>query len=106
MHADLAAHVDVVADDAVLGGAARALGGRGEALLAQELDGLVHVAAGFGQRGLAVHHPRAGLVAQLLHLFAVIAISVSGTGSEADRAQGARCRDPRSEMLLNESCDT
>ena len=35
-HADLAAHVDVAADDALARGAARALGGRGEPLLAQQ----------------------------------------------------------------------
>ena len=35
-------------------------------LHAQELDGLVHVAAGLLERGLAVHHPRAGLLAQRL----------------------------------------
>ena len=66
-HADLAAHVDVVADDPFLGGAAGALGGRGHALLAQDLDRLVEVAAGLGQRRLAVHHPGSGLVAELLH---------------------------------------
>ena len=66
--ADLATQVDVVADHAVLGGAARTLGGGGKALLAKQIDSLVHVAAGLGQRRLAIHHARAGLLAQLLHL--------------------------------------
>ena len=67
-HAGLAVGVDVGLD--------RALGGLAAAHLerlvaeadAQQLDGGVDVAAGLGQRRLAVHHARAGLVAQLLDL--------------------------------------
>jgi hypothetical protein len=66
-HADLAAHVDVAADDAVARGAAGALRGRRESLLAEVLDRLLLVAAGLLQGGLALHHPRARLVAQGLH---------------------------------------
>ena len=39
----------------------------GEALGAQPVDRGLHVAAGLGQRALAVHHARAGLLAQVLH---------------------------------------
>ena len=55
------------ADQAFGGGAAGLLGGLGNALLAQPVDGGFHVAARFVQRGLAVHHACAGLVAQVLH---------------------------------------
>jgi hypothetical protein len=43
------------------------LGGLRETLLAQPIDGLLDVAAGLVERRLAVHHARAGLVAELLH---------------------------------------
>src|SRR5262249_10873241 len=43
------------------------LGGLGESPLAQQIDGLFHLAAGFLQRRLAVHHACAGAFAQLLH---------------------------------------
>ena len=55
------------ADQALGGDAAGLLGGLRQALLAQPVDGLLDVALGLGQRGLAVHHAGAGLVAQLLH---------------------------------------
>ena len=35
---------------------------------AEQRDRLLHVAVGFGERRLALHHARAGLVAELLHL--------------------------------------
>src|SRR5207237_278787 len=44
-----------------------ALRGRGHALLAEELDGVVEVTAGLLQGALALHHPRARRVAELLH---------------------------------------
>ena len=47
--------------------AAGALGGGRHALLAQELERGLEVAARLLQRALAVHHPGAGLVAELLH---------------------------------------
>jgi hypothetical protein len=65
-HADAAAHVDVAADDALGGGAAGALGGGGESRLAEQGDGLFHVATGIGERLLALHHAGAGPVAKLL----------------------------------------
>jgi hypothetical protein len=49
-------------------GPARALGGLGDAALAEDRDGVVEVAVGFAQGGLAFHHARAGLVAQGLYL--------------------------------------
>ncbi len=42
------------------------LGGFGQALLAQPIDGGLDVAVGLAQRVLAVHHARAGLFAQIL----------------------------------------
>ena len=49
------------------GDAAGLLGGLGEALGAQPIDRGLHVAAGLVERRLAVHHARAGLLAQVLH---------------------------------------
>ena len=59
--------LDGDADEAVGGDAAALLGRLGEALLAQPVDGRFDVAAGFAERVLAVHHARAGLLAQVLH---------------------------------------
>ena len=42
------------------------LGGRGQPLGPQPVDGGFDVAAGFGQRLLAIHHPGAGFIAQFL----------------------------------------
>ena len=66
-HADLAAHVDVVADQPLGGRAAGLLGRLREPALAQERRRLLEVAVGLGQRRLALHHARAGRVAELLH---------------------------------------
>ena len=54
------------ADQPLGGDAAGLLGGRRQALLAQPVDRGLQVAAGLGQRLLAVHHARAGLLAQVL----------------------------------------
>src|ERR671924_1292573 len=59
--------VDVVADEALRRLAARALARLGHALLAQDALRRLEVAARVLERALAVHHPRAGLVAELLH---------------------------------------
>ena len=67
-HADAAVHVDVGADEAFLGGPAGLGLGPGVALLAQDLDGLVHVAVALGQGALALHHADAGPLAQLFDL--------------------------------------
>ena len=49
MHAELAAVVDVAADQALLGGARGLLAGRGDAALAQHDFGFADVALGFHQ---------------------------------------------------------
>ena len=54
------------ADQAFGGDAAGLLGGLGQALLAQPVDRGLHVAVGLAERRLAIHHARAGLLAQLL----------------------------------------
>src|SRR5918994_535943 len=58
--------VDVGRHDSLAGSAPASLGGRSRPLLAQDLDCLVDVAAGLDQGLLAVHHRRAGLLAQRL----------------------------------------
>ena len=67
---DLDDHADIVldcdADEAVGGDAPALLGRLGEALLAQPVDGGLDVAVRLGQRVLAIHHARAGLLAQIL----------------------------------------
>ena len=50
------------------GDAAGLLGGLGQALLAQPLDSLVHIAVALDKRLLAVHHTHAGHLAQGLHI--------------------------------------
>jgi hypothetical protein len=60
--------VDVVPDHAVFRHASCPLGGLGEALLAENLDRLLDIAARLVERRLAIHHSRAGLVAEFLHL--------------------------------------
>ena len=67
-HADPAAGVDVGFHDAFGGDAAGLGGGGGQALLAQVVDGLLHVAAVLFQRLLAIHHAEAGLVAEGFHI--------------------------------------
>src|SRR4051812_3801605 len=63
-HADLAVGVDVGLDRALGGLTAGELGGARDALLAQPGNGGVDVAPGLLEGLLAVHHPRARLVAQ------------------------------------------
>src|SRR6185369_527453 len=63
----LSAAVDVRAHGALAGRAAGLLHRRRHALLAQEVDRLLDVAAGLGERRLAIHHPRAGALAELFH---------------------------------------
>src|SRR3954447_15587200 len=63
-HPDLAVGVDVGLDRALAGLAAGELADLVAHLDADDLDGLVEVAVGLLQGGLAVHHPRAGPVAQ------------------------------------------
>ncbi len=85
-HQRARALADGDADKAFGGHAAGLLGGLGDAFLAQPIDGGFHVAAGLVQRLLAVHHARAGLVAQVLHHAAVMfAIEASVAASPAKR---------------------
>src|SRR5208337_2678018 len=67
---DLDDDADIILDsdpDEALGGNPPALLGRlGEALLAQPVDGRLDVAVRLAQRVLAIHHARAGLLAQIL----------------------------------------
>jgi hypothetical protein len=65
--AELAGAVDVDRDHALRGDAGSGLRGLVAQLDAQDLLGLGQVAAGLGQRLLALHHRRVGLVAQFLH---------------------------------------
>ena len=64
-HADFAAGVDVVADQAFGGFALGLLLRRGLALCAQDVDGLLDVAAGFHQCRAAIAESRAGALAQI-----------------------------------------
>ena len=58
--ADLAAHVDVAADQPFVGRAAGLLRRLREPALAEDRRRLVDVAVGLGERRLALHHARAG----------------------------------------------
>src|SRR5579871_3368004 len=68
-HADLAAGVDVAADQSLVGGALGFLRRLGGAAFEEERLGALDVAAGVEQRLPAIHHRRAGLFAQRLDLF-------------------------------------
>ena len=59
---------DAVADQPFARRAPGLLGGARQAALPQNEVGLLEVAVGLGERGLAFHHARAGLVAELLHV--------------------------------------
>ena len=65
---DLVVGVDVGGDDALLGAAPFALGGRGLPLDPQQLDRALGVALGLGQGGFAVHHRGPGAVPERLHV--------------------------------------
>ena len=65
-----------VADQAFARGAPGLLRGAREPALAQNRVRLLEVAVRLGEGGLALHHPRARLVAELLHLSAVIVAMV------------------------------
>jgi hypothetical protein len=63
-----ASAVDGDADEALGRGAARLLGRRGKALGLERVDRRLEVAAGVVERLLAVHHPGAGALAEVLHV--------------------------------------
>ena len=54
-------------DAAFLGGLVGALGGNSSTLLAEEFNGLVHVAVSFGEGLLALHHAHASLLAEFVN---------------------------------------
>src|SRR4029453_16298996 len=95
------AHVNVAADDAIRRRAPGALGGRGQPLLTEQLDGLLLVAFRLGEGRLALHHAGAGLLAQALHLIRCNRRSrhyrapVRGTGPKSHRRWGL---SPKLEM--------
>ena len=53
-------------DDSFIGGAVGFGTGLGDAALTQQLDGGVHIAIGFGEDFLAVHHAGVGFFAEFL----------------------------------------
>ena len=67
-HTNLAAGVNVARHRPFAGHARRLLGRHRNALLAQNHDRLLHVAFGFGQSLLAIHHRSPGLFPEILHL--------------------------------------
>ncbi len=69
--ADLSAGVDVGSDCALIGGAGGLLGSRGHAALAEDDEGVFHVAFGFLEGLEAVAHGGAGLFAEFLDEFCV-----------------------------------
>ena len=84
---------DIAAHDALGGDAALLLGGLGQALFAQIVDGLFDVAVALGQRLLAIHHAAAGAAAHLSgkirHFYSSqyvpysAAVSAAGAGSSS-----------------------
>src|SRR6185312_8000570 len=87
--ADTAVVVHVRRDQALAGAAAGALARRGDALLAQGLDGRLHVASGLDQGVAAVHHSRLGAVAQLLDVCGGRLVVVHWASSPAGCASAA-----------------
>ena len=67
-HADAAAHVDVGLHNALSRDAAGLLLSRSDALLAEPLHCLFHIAVALGERLLALHHANAGRFTQFLDL--------------------------------------
>ncbi len=67
-HTDLAAGMNVAGHRSFAGHARRLLGRNRNALLAQNHDRLIHVAFGFGQGLLAIHHGSSGLLPEVFHL--------------------------------------
>src|SRR4051794_9697900 len=103
-HADLAGRVHVALDHALGRRSGAALRRLRLALHAEDVDGLLDVAAGLDERLLAVHHPRAGLIAQRLHvlrryvchqLLAPSGLSGLGTGGVSSPAFCSASSPPR-----------
>src|SRR5262249_6680751 len=70
-HSQFSARMNVGTDRAFRGDATGALGRRGDALLAQPERGFFQISTALGERLLAIHHPSAGLLAQILNHFRV-----------------------------------
>ena len=68
-NADFAAHMDIGINYTFGSYTGRLLGGRGKALLAEILHGLVHIAIGLNKRALAVHHAGAAHLTQGHYVF-------------------------------------
>src|SRR5690606_18311692 len=113
-YGELAVVVDVRADEALLGHPVGLLVGLGDAALAQELGGLIEVAARVLERALDVHHAGVGHRPQLLdHLgrhghrvtspsFRVIRLPGRPTGVRSLRGRGpSLLGGPASEDLLS-----
>ncbi len=92
-HADLRARVDVGLHGALGGDALAEVLDLLALLHAQDLDRLLDVAGGLGERLLAVHHPRARALAQGLHVFCCDLDGAHAPG--ASSVDGRRVRDRR-----------
>ncbi len=68
-HTNLAAHMNVARDGALPRLALCPLCRFGRAAGAENVDCVLHVAVRLRQGGFALHHPRAGAVAEFLHVF-------------------------------------
>ena len=82
------------ADQAFGGDAVGFLRGLGQALLAQPVDRGLDVALGFAERGLAIHHARAGLFAQVLDHLCSDLSHCSNPLLSRTRRRGARPAPP------------
>ena len=67
-HADLAPGMDIAGNGSLAGYTRGFLGRNRDATLAEHDDGLLHVALGFGQGLLAIHHGRTGFFPELFYL--------------------------------------
>src|SRR5438093_613302 len=66
-NADGVVEMDVRVDQALVGAATRALGLTRQAFLTKDLHRALRITIGLDQRALAIHHARAGRVAERLH---------------------------------------
>ena len=92
--------VDDRADEALGGRAVGPLAGLRHPLLAQERAGGVDVAVGLLQRALAVHHPRAGELAELLDEAALISVMLALPAARRRRRRARRRRGASARIRL------
>src|SRR5262249_19684057 len=64
-HTHFASRMDIRSDYAFRGGSSRLLGSRCDSLFPENRNRVFKIALSFFERGLAIHHARAGLLAQL-----------------------------------------